>query len=617
MKNCNPRRRDDVKLLLLLTVVIWSGALSSARAALPSWLAPITQSAEPFIGVTHYQITQRTGTPWILPREVSLHVVEIDPTAPGISFLGTPGNGSAANEYTRMTTGAFVNAHSLAVGINGDFYTTDTGSTANVNGLGMSNGAIASAAANGTHSFVTRQNNTATIVSNGSIPTGAWNAVSGNQRLVTNGVNVAPNDSYTNTLNPHTAVGIGANGHIFFMVVDGRQGAFSRGMYTSEMADLFIDFGVRNAINLDGGGSTTLAFGDGANGAARTVNSPSDGASEQSPGSQRSVANHFGVYATPNPAYVRLPTPPRPGTPAPDPLLTSLTVIDPFDGGEGRFNSSPTLSGSNRGILQAAADYSTEEAQLGVGSEKIVFTRNSESDGRLRFLSGGGTPANNRVTIGSQQRAMGNGGYVGFFLKTNDPGLSVRIALDDGYRLGTTGMEESIGQTVVADGKWHLYQWNLADPAAWNNFLGGNGAIDGPNSFIDSILFYGGSPNQSYELYLDTVAYNPAGRLDSLIVPETYAPADFNRDGRVDGVDLATWRTAFGIGSGGDADGDGGSDGADFLAWQRQVNLSAETVAAAVPEPATLWIAAVAAGAIAHRVRRTQSSNFSSKACDW
>ena len=36
------------------------------------------------------------------------------------------------------------------------------------------------------------------------------------------------------------------------------------------------DFGVDQAINLDGGGSTTLAFADGPGGSVRTVNSPSD-----------------------------------------------------------------------------------------------------------------------------------------------------------------------------------------------------------------------------------------------------------------------------------------------------------------------------------------------------
>jgi hypothetical protein len=599
--------RDGSILLVVFAALAFATALQAA-AALPAWLAPITQTAEPFIGVTYYQITQslNSPTPYVLPREVSLHVVEIDPTAPGISFLGTPGNGDAPNEYTRQTTSSFVNSNSLAVGINGDFYTTNTGATANVNGLGMSNGTIVSAAGNGWHSLITRADNTATIVSNGTVPANAWNAVSGNQRLVTNGVNVTPNDSYTNTLNPHTAVGIGANGNLFFMVVDGRQGNFSKGMYTREMADIFIDFGVRNAINLDGGGSSTLVFADGSGGAARTINSPSDGSTEQSPGGQRSVANHFGVYATPNPAYVRLNAPPRPGTPAADPLITTLTVLDAFDGNEGRFSTAPTFSGSNRGIAAATADYSPAAAQAGVGGERITFTRNAESQGQLRFLSGGGTPANNRVNVGGQLRAMGTTGYVGFFLRTTDPGLQVAVALDDGYSAGTTGMELSTSLNVVADGKWHLYEWNLADASLWNNFSGGNGAIGGPNAFIDSIFLLGNAAtaNRTFSVDLDTVAFNPTGRLTSLIVPEVFAAADFNRDGAVNGADLGVWREGFGVDARGDADGDGDTDGADYLAWQRAHGAGGSSTAAlGVPEPGACCLSVTGAGLLWRRAR--------------
>ena len=64
--------------------------------------------------------------------------------------------------------------------------------------------------------------------------------------------------------------------------------------------------------------------------------------------------------------------------------------------------------------------------------------------------------------------------------------------------------------------------------------------------------------------------------------------ADFDRDGDVDGDDLADWQSAHGMNDSGDADGDGDSDGRDFLIWQRQFGSSEELVAAAitVPEPA-------------------------------
>jgi hypothetical protein len=76
-------------------------------------------------------------------------------------------------------------------------------------------------------------------------------------------------------------------------------------------------------------------------------------------------------------------------------------------------------------------------------------------------------------------------------------------------------------------------------------------------------------------------------------------PGDFNGNGAVDAADLAKWKMGFGLGSGathmqGDANGDGRVDGADFAIWQQQLG-SASAVAAlsAVPEPATLVIAAI------------------------
>lgn len=79
--------------------------------------------------------------------------------------------------------------------------------------------------------------------------------------------------------------------------------------------------------------------------------------------------------------------------------------------------------------------------------------------------------------------------------------------------------------------------------------------------------------------------------------------ADFNNDGKVNSLDLAAWKTAFGATPVGDADNDNDSDGADFLVWQRQFGSGVVSVAAAsaVPEPAAaalLFSAGFAATAI-------------------
>ena len=56
---------------------------------------------------------------------------------------------------------------------------------------------------------------------------------------------------------PRSAIGYKKNGDIIMMVVDGRQ-VDSRGAYLKELAMLMIQFDCEEALNLDGGGSSSL-----------------------------------------------------------------------------------------------------------------------------------------------------------------------------------------------------------------------------------------------------------------------------------------------------------------------------------------------------------------------
>src|SRR5690606_14029368 len=146
-------------------------------------------------------------------------------------------------------------------------------------------------------------------------------------------------------------------------------------------------------------------------------------------------------------------------------------------------------------------------------------------------------------------------GFVGFWLKTTDADIEARIAIDDPFGANTTALEVGYWQSVIADGQWHLYQWDLENAAHWDAFAGGaDGEISAPIVSIDSIFFRGSG---DVEFFLDTVSHNPAG-------PLAAAPAlgDFNGDGSVNGDDLAVWREHFGTPTGatssqGDANGDG------------------------------------------------------------
>lgn len=87
-------------------------------------------------------------------------------------------------------------------------------------------------------------------------------------------------ENFAMTKHPRSAVGFSADSTTIFLVtVDGRQAGFSEGMTLVELATYLLTIDVYDALNLDGGGSTTMVIGD------RVVNSPSDNTGE------RAVAN--------------------------------------------------------------------------------------------------------------------------------------------------------------------------------------------------------------------------------------------------------------------------------------------------------------------------------------
>jgi exopolysaccharide biosynthesis protein len=74
---------------------------------------------------------------------------------------------------------------------------------------------------------------------------------------------------------PRTMIGTSADGAIWLVTVDGRQPSRSVGMTLVELRDFARRLGLANALNLDGGGSTTMWV------EGQIVNSPSDAAGER------------------------------------------------------------------------------------------------------------------------------------------------------------------------------------------------------------------------------------------------------------------------------------------------------------------------------------------------
>ncbi len=102
---------------------------------------------------------------------------------------------------------------------------------------------------------------------------------------------VSKTANHTGNRASRTAIGITAEGKVVMMVLDGRQAPFSAGGSMEEIAQIMLDAGCVEAINLDGGGSTTYMSKPEGKDTLQVVNRPSDGYA-------RSVATSLVVVST-------------------------------------------------------------------------------------------------------------------------------------------------------------------------------------------------------------------------------------------------------------------------------------------------------------------------------
>ena len=85
------------------------------------------------------------------------------------------------------------------------------------------------------------------------------------------------NSNYYSSRASRTAIGIKKDGSVVMMVLDGRQEPFSCGGSMEEIAQIMYEAGCYNAVNLDGGGSTTYLSKPEGSDSIKVVNRPSDG----------------------------------------------------------------------------------------------------------------------------------------------------------------------------------------------------------------------------------------------------------------------------------------------------------------------------------------------------
>ena len=226
-------------------------------------------------GVTWTKET--TTKPWVI------HTLTIDLTTPGLTL------GATASSQRKQRTSVFAKAVNATAATNADFFSyTDY----HTSGLAAGNGAAWSdttdTATSANLAFGPMQVDlidAATVLAFDS----SWmtGVVSGHPQIIRNGTAITTNSSSAacSTRNPRTAIGMTQNrDKLWMFVVDGRTSA-SVGMLCTEIATYLKALGAYDAINLDGGGSSTMYLkGTG------VVNVPSDG-------SERVVGNHLAVFA--------------------------------------------------------------------------------------------------------------------------------------------------------------------------------------------------------------------------------------------------------------------------------------------------------------------------------
>lgn len=286
--------------LLALALSVFPGRTEAAQTV-----------TRPFEGVSH---TDRSES---APRPLRLHVVDVDLAARGIRFKVTPPRG--AMETTKQTTLQFLTEQRAQIAINAHFFEPwpppdPDGGTADLVGIAASDGRVYSPFEAGPpKAYAIRPNapglnidpaNHAVIVHrNPSDPSGLtatepvrlYNTVTGSEQIIADGVVTVTESDWNNRLSPRTAIGLTADNHLILFAVDGRQPGISEGMTVREAAEwLRQDYRVVNALNLDGGGSTTLAMADPT---PRIVNVPVG--VKDVPGSERPVGSNLAVLAQP------------------------------------------------------------------------------------------------------------------------------------------------------------------------------------------------------------------------------------------------------------------------------------------------------------------------------
>lgn len=253
---------------------------------------PDYETRELFPGAEYMRVVRQT------PRPLVFHVVKID-LMNGIRSFVTEGNPDAARPLGARTTSSFLQQNNLLLAINGDGFTPwfdlgpfgsepDPGDRVTPLGYAASRSIVYSAAARAHPILYLYEDGAADI---NVLENKLYNAISGFRLLVWH---QEPVDGLKSSEpEPRTAIGLNQFGtEMVIIVVDGRMPGYSEGVTEKELAGLMMEQNVYNAMNMDGGGSSSLVI-RGEDGQPEFLNTPIHNGV---PGRERPVANHLGFY---------------------------------------------------------------------------------------------------------------------------------------------------------------------------------------------------------------------------------------------------------------------------------------------------------------------------------
>jgi exopolysaccharide biosynthesis protein len=269
-----------------------------ALASSAAWADSATN--HPFEGVVCYSETRKEPP-------TRLFVAEIDLTNPNLRLRVAPGgpdpDGAGPWQTTLMTPTRIASRDGFDLVVNGDFFEArgvkDAEGTSSryrgdiwaaVKGPAVTDGRMWATSTNERPCLIVHRDRKVTIESRSSSHPDDWEVVAGNTLLIEAG---SPVPHQNKARHPRTAAGLNADStRLILLVVDGRKPGVALGMSYEEESVELLRWGCRQALNLDGGGSSVMALRDSSSGQFQILNQPTDG-------HERAVANALGISLNP------------------------------------------------------------------------------------------------------------------------------------------------------------------------------------------------------------------------------------------------------------------------------------------------------------------------------